>query len=118
VWIFQGCGAVVKMTLLQLGSSSFLEDGSGSGPLGFHERGSGALFFHGSSSCLFSHINISIRGRSRGRQLGRSPPSKTNESYFIYHDFVQFGKLYSQYNKFGLEQLPNIDEGEKLMKET
>jgi len=38
------------MTQLQLRSSSFLEHGSVSS--------SGALFFHGSDFCSFSHINI------------------------------------------------------------
>ena len=35
-------------TLLQLRSSSFHEHGSSSAALGFHERGSGILYFHGS----------------------------------------------------------------------
>ena len=38
------------------------------------------------------------RGWSRGGATGAIDPPKTNESYFIYHDFVKFGKQYSQYN--------------------
>jgi len=60
--LFQGCGAVVKMT--QLRSSSYHEHGFSSGALGFYECDSvsGALTFHGSSSgfCSFSCINILI----------------------------------------------------------
>jgi len=48
--LFQGCGAIVKMTQLQLWSSSCCEHGSGSGALGFH----------GSGCYSFSHIKILI----------------------------------------------------------
>jgi len=48
--LFQGCGAVVKMT--QIRSSYFHKHGSSSGALSFHECGSGL--------CLFSHLNILI----------------------------------------------------------
>jgi len=48
--LFHGCGAIVKMTQFRHRSSSFHEHGSGSG----------ALFFHGSGLCSFSHINILI----------------------------------------------------------
>jgi len=62
--LFHVCGAVVEMTQFWLRSSSFHEHGSSSGAPGFDEcgSGSGALFFHGSSSgfCSFSHINILI----------------------------------------------------------
>ena len=63
--LFQGCGAVVKISQLRLPSSSLHEHGSSFGALGFHEGGScsGALFFHdiGSSDFYsFSHINILI----------------------------------------------------------
>jgi len=63
MWIIQSYRTVVKMTQLQLRSSSFHEHGSSSGALGFHEcgfgSGSGAFFFHGSGSgfCSFSQIN-------------------------------------------------------------
>ena len=52
----------VTKTKLRLRSSSFQKHGSSSRALGFHECGSGALFFQGSSSgfCSFSHIDISI----------------------------------------------------------
>jgi len=50
--LFQGTGAVVKMTQLRLRSSSFHEHGSSSGAFDFHECGSGF--------CSFSHINILI----------------------------------------------------------
>ena len=44
--LFQCCGAVVTMSQLRLRSSSFHEHGSGSG----------ALSFHGSGFCSFSHV--------------------------------------------------------------
>ena len=49
--LFQGCGAVVKLSQLRF-RSSFHEHCSSSGALGFHEYGSssGAIFFHGSGS--------------------------------------------------------------------
>jgi len=60
--LFQGCGAVVKMTQLPLRSSSFHEYGSGA--LAFHEccSGYGALFHHGSgfSSGFWSFLHIYI----------------------------------------------------------
>jgi len=37
-------------------------------------------------------------GADPGGSIGAIVPHETNESYFIYHDFVQFGKQYSQYN--------------------
>jgi len=49
---FEGCEAVVKMTQIQLRSSSFHEHGSSSGVFGFDECGSGF--------CSFSHIDILI----------------------------------------------------------
>jgi len=64
--LFQGGGVTIKMSQLRLHSSSFHEQCSGSGALGFHgcDSGSGALFFHGSGSssgfCSYLHINILI----------------------------------------------------------
>jgi len=62
--LFQGCGAVVKMSQLRLRCSSFRKHGSSSGAFDFHECGSRALFFHDSSTnsgfCSFSHIDILI----------------------------------------------------------
>ena len=68
--LFQGCGAVVKMTQLRLRNYSFHEhvSGSSSWALGFHEcgSGSGALFFHGSGSrsgfWSFSHNILIVLG--------------------------------------------------------
>jgi len=60
----QGCEAVVKMTQLRFQSFSFHEHGSdsSSGAHGFNEcdSGTGALLFHGSGFCSFSHINFLI----------------------------------------------------------
>ena len=39
-------------------------------------------------------VSVGARGGSRGP----IDPPETNESYFIYYDFVQFGKQYSRYN--------------------
>jgi len=51
--------------------------------------------------------------RIQGGDWGDRPP-KTNESYFIFHDFAQFGKQYSQYNSENTIRnktlLPNITE--------
>ena len=46
------------------------------------------------------HINTCKSHITKQVQGGDCPnrPPKTNESYFIYLDFVQFGKQYSQYN--------------------
>ena len=37
-------------------------------------------------------------GADAGGAIGAIASPTTKESYFIYHDFVQFGKQYSQYN--------------------
>jgi len=47
--VFQGCGAIAKMTEVWLRSFYLHKHGSSSGALGFHECGSGALFYLHSS---------------------------------------------------------------------
>ena len=36
------------------------------------------------------------QGRAQGEAIGAIAPTKTYESNFIHHDFVQFGKQHSQ----------------------
>jgi len=51
-------------------------------------------------ACALYHFGLetAFPWTCRGESRGEIAPPKSNESYFIYHDFVQFGKQYSQYN--------------------